>query len=76
MIKSFLVNDEKLYQVLKITETYSDEFGLFIFDLVCHEFFNYNKVQGSEFFTRMARHRNKFLMTEEQAKENYPEYFI
>ena len=70
----FFYNDHKLYVIAQLTETYSDDFGLSTFDFT---FFEYTEMPVIKHqLTRMARNRSEFLLTYEQAKDQYPEFFI
>jgi hypothetical protein len=72
----FYYNDNKLYVIVELTETYSDDFGLSTFDFKFIEFKNYVSPVNYQTCTRMARKSEDFILTAEQAKENYPEFFI
>jgi hypothetical protein len=73
-MEKFFYYKNKLNVVEKLSSEYSDAFGLCIYDLT---FYEYKETPFRKYqLTRMARHRNEFLLTYEQAKDQYPEFFI
>jgi hypothetical protein len=72
----FYYNDHKLYVIVELTETYSDDFGLSTFDFKFIEYKYNAKLPSYQSCTRMARKSEDFILTAEEAKEKYPEFFI
>jgi hypothetical protein len=72
----FYYNDHKLYVIVELTETYSDDFGLSTFDFKFFEFRNYATPLKYQSCTRMARKCEDIVLSAEQAKDQYPEFFI
>jgi hypothetical protein len=72
----FFYNDNKLYVIAQLTEIYSDDFGLSTFDFTFFEFNNCALPVNYQTCTRMARKRDDIILNAEQAKDQYPEFFI